>query len=477
MDPNAQPDPRRELCERFRADLAKPLSDRYYSEDELIEIFDYAGDVNDDYLRAEALMLGARLYPDSGELAERRAIFYLFFDERVFKAYLADHEEAHTPLWEIMRLNLLPPGTDEARSGLESFLASAGELSDEEVIQFVQLASALDLNKWLYDNVDRLRAHCTYMPTLLYELAVNAELAGFYDKSAAFLDELTEIEPYNPDYWTMLASVNLMLGKRDEASADIEYALAIDPDNTEALRAKIGTIEHPDVRGEFGGMVDKILTANPADEDIAYMAVEQGLEADDAGYANAVLARVADHIRDSYRLVEKAIVSGYTELRGMLENLYAAGKNDRDEWMGLADLAYRCGNLGAASMILQVYEQCAGEPLGHDVLLYRMLYAMRHYDVVAAMFMSADQGSSLRSAENLYIAFGLFVMSLLRLGQTADAANAAENMLTLLTNEPNVPGDVFQKYAMRTFLADVVSRCRGGEEVDWQAYDPLGLGS
>lgn len=475
MEPNAQPDPRRDLCDRFRSDLSKPLSERYYSEDDLIEIFDYAGDVNDDYLRAEALILGARLYPDSGELAERRAIFYLFFDEQVFKNYLADHPEAHTPLWEIMRLNLLKPGTDDTRRQLESFLDNSGDLGDEEIIQFVQLASALDLNKWLYDNVDRLRAKCSYMPTLLYELAVNAEMAGDYEQSAAFLDELTEIEPYNPDYWTMLASVDLMLGKTADASTAIEYALAIDPNNTDALRARIGTLEHPDVHGEFGELVDRILTANPADEDIAFMAVEQGIDAGDAAYVNSVLDRVAASIKDSYRLVEKAVASSYPGLAQMLSNLYDTGKNDRDEWMRLADTAYQYDNLPAASMILQTYEQKAGQPLGHDVLLYRILYRLHHYDVVVNMFFSAEQGSTLRSTDNLYIAFALFIMSMLRLGQTDDAAAAAENMIKLLDNEPNVPGDEFQKFALRTFLADVISRVRNAQPTDWQTYDPLKL--
>ena len=43
-----EPDERDILRERFRADLARPVSERYYSEDELIAIFDSAGDYYDD---------------------------------------------------------------------------------------------------------------------------------------------------------------------------------------------------------------------------------------------------------------------------------------------------------------------------------------------------------------------------------------------------------------------------------------------
>ena len=70
-DPNSNPN--EELARRFRADLGRPISERYYSEDELVSIFDYSGDRGDDYLRTEALLLGARLYPDSPELLQRRA--------------------------------------------------------------------------------------------------------------------------------------------------------------------------------------------------------------------------------------------------------------------------------------------------------------------------------------------------------------------------------------------------------------------
>ena len=66
---------RDDLVERFRADLSRPVGERFYSEDELITIFDLAGDSYDDYIRSEVLLLGMRLYPESDELMARRAIF------------------------------------------------------------------------------------------------------------------------------------------------------------------------------------------------------------------------------------------------------------------------------------------------------------------------------------------------------------------------------------------------------------------
>lgn len=69
--------PREELYQRFRESLRRPVSERFFDEDELVEVYDYAGDLNDDYVQMEVLFCGARLYPESQALSERRALLYL----------------------------------------------------------------------------------------------------------------------------------------------------------------------------------------------------------------------------------------------------------------------------------------------------------------------------------------------------------------------------------------------------------------
>ena len=53
------------MLSRFIAALAKGGDDCWFDEDELVQIFDYAGDTGNDYVRAEVLMWGARYFPDS----------------------------------------------------------------------------------------------------------------------------------------------------------------------------------------------------------------------------------------------------------------------------------------------------------------------------------------------------------------------------------------------------------------------------
>ena len=126
--------PREELYERFKASLKRPVADRYFDEDELVEIYDYAGDLSDDYVQLEVLFCGARLYPASASLAERRALMYLDTsvddsDEPTPAAgsFLNDNPELQTPLFEIARLQINRPSDPEG--ALEYILGLMGPCS------------------------------------------------------------------------------------------------------------------------------------------------------------------------------------------------------------------------------------------------------------------------------------------------------------------------------------------------------------
>lgn len=69
-------DERRQLYDRFRSELATSPRDMFFDEKELVEIYDQAGDLDDEHVKLEVLLHGFRLYPDSEDLAMRRAYFY-----------------------------------------------------------------------------------------------------------------------------------------------------------------------------------------------------------------------------------------------------------------------------------------------------------------------------------------------------------------------------------------------------------------
>lgn len=466
-------DPRQELYRAFRDDLNRTASERYYSEDDLIDIFDTAGDNGDDYLRMEALLLGARLYPDSADLLERRAIFYLYLDRRAFKSFLDDNPAMDTPLWRILRLNLLQPGDDATPRAMEAFLRDSGNLTDEEVIQFVQLAGALGQTDWLLAHLDELRKHVSYMPTLLYEAAAQAEDSGLYEKSAQLVAELTDLEPYNPDYWTMHATLNVMMNRPDEASADIDYALAIDPDNLEALRAKLGILAQTDRMDEFHALVDRILAKAPDDAEVAMMGLEH---AADSARMCAILSAIDGHVAWSYPLAAKAAAADYPALDSVLSALAAEELNDPAEWREIARTAFEAGNYGAVTTVMQTFRRCTGADLDCAMYLYQILYRTGNYAMVVQMYMASQENFNLAEDGNSLKATAMFVMAMLR----ADMSESARAFLSQMQNEmkkidADVPGLNIQLYAMTSFAADALARLDSTEPTDWNKYDPLGF--
>ncbi|MBD5233308.1 MAG: hypothetical protein HDS65_03920 [Bacteroidales bacterium] len=232
--------PREELYERFKASLKRPVADRYFDEDELVEIYDYAGDLSDDYVQLEVLFCGARLYPASASLAERRALMYLDTsvddsDEPTPAAgsFLNDNPELQTPLFEIARLQINRPSDPEG--ALEYILGQFETLGDEEIIRFLDLAFDLGCYDWVISNLPRLRTKVKFMPTLVYEIMREAESSGDDETVITLAEELIESEPFAVGYWVTLFKAQAKAGKEEDAKSSFDYARALGADNPDAL--------------------------------------------------------------------------------------------------------------------------------------------------------------------------------------------------------------------------------------------------
>lgn len=477
MSSEQEPDSRDELRERFRADLKRPVSERYYSEDELVTIFDSAGDYYDDYLRFEVIVLGSRLYPDSEELMARRAIFYSERDPASFKNFLEDHPDLSNPLVDIMRMSDTYPDRGNSQQAMEHFLEEGKLDEDETVIQFVRMAHSLGLDKWLVDNLGRIRSKVSYLPTLLYEVAVTAEESPVLDTVAiAMLEELTEIEPYCADYWTLLSFTYTRHNRPDDAASAIDYALAIEPDNIEALKAKLHIFPADSHSEEIDEILERVHRLDPADAETAYMCV---LRAEDRGNRQKIIDLISGmepSVRATMSIAGKAVDYIHPELSTILGEAYDYGTGDSDEWKRLAERAYATGSNATVSLVMQTYEAKSGSPLNHDYLLYCILYDMKSYETAISMFVNAEPGGTLRLPENLYRCYAMYITMLLRTRRMKMAADAASTMLDMLDTESRLPGSVVERHGMRMFLKDVAALIQSASpSVDWDRYDPLGL--
>lgn len=259
---------RPQLYERFREALVKPVGERFFDEDELVEIFDYAGDVNDDYVRAEVLFCGERLYPDSDLLRVRRSILYseCMPGTNAFSDFVRDNAPAgESMIWKIERVLDEFPSAEAAPGALDSLLNYKESLDDEEIIRLVKLARDLSCTEWLLANIDGLRARAGYLPVLLYELGCVFTDAAEYEYAEPFFEELTRLEPFVATYWALLFSVQTGLGRYDDARESFEFAsnLELTDPETAVLLAPTGAEELADLRPQAIAILEKALRQTP----------------------------------------------------------------------------------------------------------------------------------------------------------------------------------------------------------------------
>lgn len=473
---NEQPDEREELRRRFREYLHHPLSERFFSEEELIAIFDSAGDYYDDYLRMEVLVLGAHLYPESDALLSRRAVFYSERDLSSFRNFIDDNPALSNTMTEIMRLGTDTGDTDAKLARVEAFIDTHRLDEDEEVIQLVRVLHNTGFDKWIVDNLDRIRSKVSYLPTLLYEIAVTAEDSPVLDTIAVeLLEELTDLEPYTPDYWTLLSLTYIRHDRPDDAAQAIEYALAIDPQNVEALKAKLQAFKADSDSTEIDELLRQIVKLDPADSSTAYLHLLRMRERDKIDDMIAFITSMAPEVRSTRSIIGLAVQIGHPGLERFLCEFYELGYTEPDDWKDLAEVAYASGDAAALNSVLQIYNLKAGEPLNHDFLLFKLLFRMKSYDVALNMFVNAEPSGTLRMAENLNTAFAMYVTMLLRTGNLQPAADAATAMLRILDEQPEMPGSKIEQYGLKCFLTDILHRLGLKRTTDWQKYDPLKL--
>ena len=232
-------DENKALLERFATALKEGDVTADFDVEELLDIFDFAGDYGMDYLRAEALFWGAAHYPGNKELLERRAVFYSdVLGPAAVNSFNADHSADSTLLSRILdaRANILD--RENALKFIRQTVSENSDIGDEEIIQLVNYAADTDNLQWMADNIETVYASLAYRPAFLYELSASAMDQGKYQMALRPLDDLVTEMPYNVEYWSLISTAHLNLGNMKEAYDAAEMALAIDPKYPEALVSK-----------------------------------------------------------------------------------------------------------------------------------------------------------------------------------------------------------------------------------------------
>lgn len=224
----------------FRRYLSGESKTSDFTEEELLDIFDYAGDLADEYVRMQVLLYARGHMPLSRRLREREVLYLISIGELDGAMKIA---RRLPPASFISRVALIRCGVveDNYEDALEAIIKGVrpGALSDEEAIQLVTAFDERANADVLFHHVDRIAALCEFPETFLYELALSLRNANMLDEARELSARLTSIEPYSTEFWSLNAELNLRANPNyEEAQSSIDYALAIDPTCVPALRLK-----------------------------------------------------------------------------------------------------------------------------------------------------------------------------------------------------------------------------------------------
>ncbi|MGN0223901.1 MAG: tetratricopeptide repeat protein [Muribaculaceae bacterium] len=463
---------RAELMERFTNDLSKPFSERYYSEEELLEVFDTAGDMSNDYIQLEALMLGARLYPDSVALTERRAIFLLGFESDAFETFMGLHNEVETPIMELLRLRAFASvsGDEQVKTDMVTvitdFLNRHQLDSDELVIQFVHTVEELGLHQWLKDNYDAILAKVEYKPVFYYEVGSICTEADV-DMGLRALEALTEAEPYSSEYWTMLTAAYLAANRNDDAATAIEYALAINPKDLPALEKKIEVVERTDP-DKVIDVIEQIISIDPSNPDFDRRVIAYGVDHFTHERLFPIIAKIIPYCFDDFNSVALCLGCGYPDVETVINGYYdAVGPDNHEIWGSILLAAMDRGDINVVKAINGCFKRHGAE-IDNAFVKLRLAFNFNDLDTALSLFQSPKYSEYLLQPR-CFLRSNIILLMLYLRNAPEHAGECLDIIQSHIATTELLPA--IEVYAARTFFADVRKRLNSKRPTNWMTYD------
>lgn len=482
-------DERRELYDAFRAELKGGGGIGFYDEADLVEIYDQAADLEDEYTKIEVLMVGARLYPQSEQLAARKGFLYysLGMDDGVTDTI--NSRGTGSVLWQVLQLRENNASDQEIISRLEKLLADNESLDDEAIIQVVDLASTDAIYQWIKQNEGVLRTKTDYLPTLLYELYIMGEYNEDNEYAIQKLEELTEIDPFTLDYWVILSELYVKAGNVEGALSAADYALAINSGDVSALVAKADAMTYVTPVDSQGmkEMLEPLISDEMTDPKVLKLYAAALI---DIGQADEAKRLIMANLKDNptWREVIDVLLfldvdDAYSALKAYNDvQTQSEGESVRMHW---AMRFYEDGNYTQAAVLIDDYVRQYGcEANGSEEglstanmpIYYSALYAAEMYPRLVEIFQAtlADEKAAEKLTPELVMT-GL--LSLLRLGRLADAKRDLDRVVALhpLRSQQQWGVDsVLKAIGYSTMMGVIGSTIRSAHsQVDLTDIDPL----
>lgn len=440
-------DERERILNKLKRFFAGTADDPELEEFELIEAYDYAGDSDSYMLQSQIIDYALRRFPESDAMLIRKA-FYLRDSSDLDAADkiidgIANKKLILYNLYLVTRMIDNGVAPYKALERMSVILSENDRFGDEDVIKFCEVASLLDDDGYDYlkRNLETLKSKINYQPTLIFELSQISRQLDRLDDTEAFIEELTMIEPFEIDYWEMLAELHIQRQEWEKAESDIEYAMAINPksERTLLLRANIELAKGADP----DDVAEKIhdLVYSDKFECIPLLIVVSGY--DSKGKHDVSKKIILNYLKlfPGARAAIDALMfhnPDGNEIKSVLDCFYS--KNDDNSeffWNTWGESHLVNNNFRAAAEILLYFDK--KHKLDHPITLIKALYYCNRLDemvqfLIARKHVEAATESAGQGDHDPYIVLSRFAIMLYFIMGLARTNNEA-HALSIIKNE------------------------------------------
>lgn len=420
-------DSRQSLFDEFESEIVKAANpEAFFDETDLVEIFDYASDLDNYIVKMEVLLYGARHYPDSQALATRRAWFYSSFGEMDAATTVNNRVREGGVLNKLLALKAEGPDENPTtRVALDAIVRQTEAFADEDVIQLVDFCAERNLLDWVRDNRSKIEAKTPYPQTFIYEYADRAEDAGDYETAEKLFEELTMMEPFTTDFWLRLGAVQYEAKKFEAALNSADYALAIDSVNIEALtiRAKSLYWLDRDMAEVIRILSDIVLRPESTEDDIRILAFAKSDTGDSAGAVESLTLFLDTHAPSRVAMDCLLVIDLATGVK-YAEKFFVTTQTDGGAYSAWAEEHFRLRNYAVAAELFRIAAEQAVTPENIRYMLEAYYLAGEYLKAVKCF------ERYVVISEKVWIHYPTLVfpylMSLVRLGKTQYAIENAK---------------------------------------------------
>lgn len=395
-----------------------------YSEDDLLDIFDYASGIPDDATSAEVIICGERRFPASNDLLKRKAfLFHQLGQEEACRGVLRRLSGK-----SFLRRILGIVESSELHDVYESIVdcierLPSGKIEDGDIMYLVDIFDSSGELQFLADNADRFSRISEYPSTIYNELFHLYWEKGDYTQAVEFGRKVTEAEPFNSNAWTELADLYNIHIKDSRAAVECaDFALAIDPESLGAMVVKSSALYESDPE-ESRQVVSQLTQIAPEDPLVLYAEAILNINDGDRQKGIEYLEKaLAIAVPSQYRNIFNVLLS---VIDAPLDQPLCAKLKELFETDGTVDAVRWCSELissgsyaGAYEVFRAAYESGRMDLTDPDSVMLgaEALYRMGYYGSVVELL---EAGFSGLDENLLHLTFPLaliYVLSMYRTG-------------------------------------------------------------